>query len=252
MKAVNDLSTYHESGLPVKAEELAKFILIAPEKVKALKAEIRAIEKAQLAEAVRQQKREELSRLCGLIVLADARMGEITREMPTSKGKRTDRELVPASGNRFKKPKKQAIQDLGLSTSQVSRMEQMAAHPDIVEEVIAESQAGQTAATQTEVLRRIKEREDRVIDLGEYREDKRQADMARIDRDFENLKIFRRAAAFGGLDEITDEILDSVAAVDADLSQTLQELERTIQALTIIRARLMERRIQHGKESFYT
>lgn len=56
-------------------------------------------------------------------------------------GPRTDRELVPASGNKFEKPKKQAIKDLGLSTSQVSRMEQMAVHPDIVEKVIAESQA---------------------------------------------------------------------------------------------------------------
>lgn len=248
---MRDISIYHGSGLPVKTEELAKFILIAPEKVKALKAEIRAIEKAQLAEAVRQQKREELSRLCGLIVLADARMGEITREMPTSRGKRTDRELVPAGGNRFEKPKKQAIQDLGLSTSQVSRMEQMAAHPDIVEEVIAESQAGQTEATQGEVFRRIKERENRVIDLGEYWESKCQADMARIDNDFKNLKIFRKMMAFNGLDEITDEILESVVAADVDLSHTLQELEQIIQRLTIIKAKLAERRKQRGKKDFH-
>lgn len=234
------LTVHQRSGLPDQPAELAKFILIAPEKAKALKAEIRAIEKAQLAEAVRQQKREELSRLCGLIVLADARMGEITREMQTSVGGRP-------SG----KTKKQAIQDLGLSTSQVGRMEQMAAHPDIVEEVIAESQAGQTEATQTEVLRRIRARENKVIDLGEYRESKCRADMAQIDRNLENLKIFRRAVTFNGLDEITNEVLDSVITSDADLDWTLGELESVIQRLTIIKAKLAERRKQHGKKDFY-
>lgn len=245
------LTVHQRSGLPDQPAELAKFILIAPEKAKALKAEIRAIEKAQLAEAVRQQKREELSRLCGLIVLADARMGEITREMQTSVGGRPSGKTLPADGKSFEKTKKQAIQDLGLSTSQVGRMEQMAAHPDIVEEVIAESQAGQTEATQTEVLRRIRARENKVIDLGEYRESKCRADMAQIDRNLENLKIFRRAVTFNGLDEITNEVLDSVITSDADLDWTLGELESVIQRLTIIKAKLAERRKQHGKKDFY-
>lgn len=125
-------------------------------------------------------------------------------------------------------------------------MEQMAAHPDIIEEVIAESQAGETEATQGEVLRRIKERRDGVIDLGEYREGKCQRDMARIDRDYENLQHFRRAIAFHGLYEITDEILDSVAAADADLNLTISELEKVIQFLTVIKSKLIERRMQRG------
>lgn len=247
--SITTLATYQQSGLPAQPADLAKFILIAPEKVKSLKAEIRAIEKAQLAEAVRQQKREELSRLCGLIVLADARMGEITREMQTAQGTRNDLELLPSSG---KKSKAQAIKSLGLSTSQVGRMEQMAAHPDIVEEVIAEAQAGQTEATQTEVLRRIKERENRVIDLGEFREAKCRADMAQIDQDLENLKRFRKAVAFDKLYEITSEILDSVARSDADLEHTLDDLGKTIQLLVVMKSKLQERRAVHGKKNLHS
>lgn len=249
---MNKLTACQHRDLPAQPSDLAKFILIAPEKVKAMQAEIRAIQKAQLAKEVYDQKKDELDRLRELMLLAYQRMGEITREMPTAQGSRTDKELSSASGTKFEKPKTQAIRELGLAKAQVHRMEQMAAHPDIVEEVIAESQAGQTEATQGEVLRRIKERKDGVIDLGAYREDKCRSDMAWIDQDFENLRYFRRATAFSGLDEITDEILNSVAAADTDLSGTIRELERTIHLLTAIKAKLTERRMHHGKKDIYT
>lgn len=243
---MNDLVTYQSNDLPVQPDVLAKFILLAPEKIKAMKAEIRAIQKAQLAKEVYDQKKTELDRLRELMLLAYQRMGEITREMPKSPGKRTDQKPLPADGKRLEETKAQAIRNLGFSTTQVGRMEQMAANPDIVEEVIAESQAGEVEATQGEVLRRIKERRDGVIDLGEYRKGKCKRDMERIDRDYENLRYFRRVIAFHGLYEITDEILDSVAAMDADLNLTISELEKAIQLLAVIKGKLIERRMQRG------
>lgn len=165
---MNELTEYQRSGLPTTPTDLAKFILVAQEKVKAVKAEIRAIKKLELAKEVYTQKMEEQRRLQEVILLAYLQMGEASKAIPKSPGKRTDKEPIPANGNRSRGTKAQAIQDLGLSTSQVGRMEQMAAHPDIVEEVIAESQAGQTEATQTEVLRRIKE-QGNVIDLAQKR-----------------------------------------------------------------------------------
>lgn len=156
---MNELTVYQQSGLPAQPSELAKFILILPEKIKAMKAEIMAIQKAQLAKEVYDQKKDELDRVRELMLLAYARMGAITSEIPKGSGgdRKSEDFKIPSSGN-FEKTKAQAIKDLGFSSSQVGRMEQMAAHPDIVEEVIAESQAGQTEATQGEVLRRIKER----------------------------------------------------------------------------------------------
>ena len=60
---MNQLATYQQSDLPVRPTDLAKFILIAPEKVKVMQAEIRAIQKAQLAKEVYDQKKAELDRL---------------------------------------------------------------------------------------------------------------------------------------------------------------------------------------------
>lgn len=248
---MNELTAYQQSGLPAQPTDLAKFILIMPEKIKAMKAEIMAIQKAQLAKEVYDQKKDELDRVRELMLLAYARMGAITREIPTSAGGRPSEKTNRVSTTSFEKTKKQATQELGFSKDQVSRMEQMAAHPDIVEEVIAESQAGQTEATQGEVLRRIKER-NKVIDLTEVRENSLQAEMEQIDRDYENLNKFRKVTCFvDGLYEITDEIVDSVIAVDDDLNHTVQKLEEATQLLIVIRGMLQERRARRGKADFH-
>lgn len=138
---MNELVTCQGNDLPAQPSDLAKFMIVAQEKVKAVKAEIRAIQKLNLTKEVYAQKMEEQRRLQEVILLAYQRMGEITREVPTSPGQRTDCEPLPACGNGLKNTKAETIKNLGFSTSQVGRMEQMAAHPDIVEEVIAESQA---------------------------------------------------------------------------------------------------------------
>lgn len=246
----NELATF-QRDLPAQPADLAKFIIVGREKIKALKAEISAIERLEVAKAVHDQKKEELGQIRSLMVLAYQRMGEITKEIPAAPMGRPKKENCSAGGTVFEKPKRQVIQDLGFSKSQVSRMEQMAAHPDVVEEVIAESQAGQTEATQGEVLRRIKERNNRVIDLAEAREERFQEDMAQIDRDFENLKQFRKAILFSGLYELTDEVLDSVARTDADLDMTIEKLEKDIQLLTVIKCKLSERRANRGKKNFF-
>ena len=247
---MNELAAYQQADLPVRPADLARFILIAPEKVKAMQAEIRAIQKAQLAREVYDQKKAEMDRLRELMLLAYQRMGEITRQMPKGGGgdRRSENFKIPASGN-FEKTKAQAIKGLGLSTSQVHRMEQMAAHPDIVEGVVAESRAGQTEATQSEVLRRIKERE-KVIDLTGVRQSALQAELDQIDRDFDNLKRFQRVTCFvGGLYEITDEMLDSVIAADEDLDRTIKDLEEAVRLLVIVKNKLQERRAKRGKKA---
>lgn len=69
MRVINELTVYQQSGLPAQPSELAKFILILPEKIKAMKAEIMAIQKAQLAKEVYDQKKDELDRVRELMLL---------------------------------------------------------------------------------------------------------------------------------------------------------------------------------------
>jgi len=98
-------------------------MIVAQEKVKAVKAEIRAIQKLDLAKDVYDQKMEEQRRLQEVLLLAYQRMGEITREMPKASGgdRRSEDFKICANAN-FEKPKVQAVQDLGFSKPQVHRM----------------------------------------------------------------------------------------------------------------------------------
>ena len=250
---MNDLAIYQHSDLPAKATDLAKFMIVAQEKVKAVKAEIRAIQKLNLAKEVYAQKMEEQRRLQEVILLAYQRMGEITQEMPTAPGQRTDREPLPTSGMRLEKTKSQAIQDLGFSTSQVSRMEQMASHPDIVAEVIAESQAGETEATQTEVLRRIKEQGTGVIDLAQKRRERFDQDMVQIDEDYGVMKEFHTAIHSPlKLPVSNSEVVSALMRATHNLSHLftydLDTLEEAIQKLQEIQALLRKEAHRYGKK----
>lgn len=249
---MNELTEYQRSGLPTTPTDLAKFILVAQEKVKAVKAEIRAIKKLELAKEVYTQKMEEQRRLQEVILLAYLQMGEASKAIPKSPGKRTDKEPIPANGNRSKGTKAQAIQDLGLSTSQVGRMEQMAAHPDIVEEVIAESQAGQTEATQTEVLRRIKE-QGNVIDLAQKRKERFNQDMAQIDEDYEVIKEFHKAIHSPlklpvSNTEVVSALMRAAPILSDLFTHDLDMLEEAIQKLRGIQILLRKEAHQHGKK----
>lgn len=250
---MNQLATYQPDSLPVQPSDLAKFMIVAQEKVKAVKAEIRAIQKLNLAKEVYAQKMEEQRRLQEVILLAYQRMGEITRELPKGSGgdRKSEDFKIPSSGN-FEKTKAQAIKDLGFSSSQVGRMEQMAAYPNIVEEVIAESQAGQTEATQGEVLRRIKEK-DKVIDLSKVRQEKFNQDMAQIDEDYEVIKEFHKAI-YSPLklpvsNAETVSALMRVTRSPSDLfTRDLDTLGEAIQKLQGIQIQLRKEAHQYGKK----
>lgn len=219
---MNDLVVRQQGGLPVKPDALAKFILVAPERLKAVKAEIRAIQRLDVAQEVLNQKLEEQARLQELMLLASLRMGEITREIHKSVGGRPSK-----SAPSTVKTKEQIITGLGLSTSQVGRMEQIAAHSDIVEEVIAESQAGKTKATMSEVLRRIKEQNSA-----------HDADTEEDHQNAANLRLFRRA--INSLSKLAKDALDSVVAGDRTLCVTVDMVGETIRLLTDLQERLLE------------
>lgn len=51
---MNELAAYQKGGLPALPGDLAKFIVVAQEKIKAVKAEIRAIQRLDMAKAGKQ------------------------------------------------------------------------------------------------------------------------------------------------------------------------------------------------------
>jgi len=252
----NELATY-QRDLPAQPADLAKFIVVAQEKIKAVKAEIRAIQRLDMAKEVYDQKIEEQSRLQELTLLAYQRMGEITREIPKAPAGRPGKEISSSSGTNLVKPKAQVIQGLGFAKSQISRMEQMAAHPDVVEEVIAESQAGQTEATQTEVLRRIKEQgQDKVIDLAQKRKERFGQDMAQIDKDYEVIKEFHTAIHSPlklpvSNSEVVSALMRATHSLSDLFTHDLDMLDEAIQKLQGIQILLRKEAHHHGKKQNY-
>lgn len=77
-------------NLPNTIEDLAKFVLVGREKLVSVRAEIRAIDKLELAEEVREQKREEAQMLAEALIDAEVRIGDLLKEIPKAQGKRTD------------------------------------------------------------------------------------------------------------------------------------------------------------------
>lgn len=249
---MNELVTY-QNKLPDTPRELSKFIAFSQERAKALEAEIRAIQRLALAEEVYKLKQAELAQLRCQMLLAYQQMGSFTKSLPTASAGRPGKEICSPGGTDFVKPKSQAIKDLGLSKAQVSRYEKIAAHPDVVDEVLSEAEAGQAEPTQAEVLRRIKEKESgNVVSLADAREQKRKEEDRQAVENNKNCKAFRKVVRLDNYIAITDAVLDSLVADEfTDVQFYINMLSDAIQALTDIRTRLILKGAKHGKKNHH-
>ncbi len=128
----NQLMTRQDLSIAT-IEDVAQFLIIAPEQAKAMQAEIRAIKKLGMAKEVCEQKQEELRLVNELFLDAQTRMGELTQEIPKEPGARNDLQPSIPDNTRLK-TKTETIKELGFSKDQVSRMERLAKHPDLVEQ----------------------------------------------------------------------------------------------------------------------
>lgn len=140
------------SQLPTAVEDLAKYVMVGREKLVALQAELRAIDKVGLVDEIRQQKLLEAQDLADEVLLAEIRLGELISEIPELPGKRTDLEPLDTTAQRSKK---EVLQDLGFSVKTAQRFETLAKHPDIVASMSAEARAGGEIISRTSILKAI-------------------------------------------------------------------------------------------------
>lgn len=233
---MNELTTY-QGNLPDTIEDVARFILIAPEKATALRAEIRAIKKLNMAKEIYQQKLDEQRRLCDLILDASVKLGEFTKEIPKAdKGNQYTGKMVNDSAVGNQKSKTEVVQSLGFTPKQVERFETLANNKDLVEQVKAEARETGEMPTRTKVL-----------DLAQERKKKTDAEYMQINTDYDNLKTFRKAIAHADLYILTEEILESVARTDDELTETISDLEKYIEHLVIVKNKLIVKGANYGK-----
>ena len=86
-----------ENNLPTTPEDLSKFVLVGRDKLQAVRAEISAMKNLNLAKEVREQKLAEGQEIGKLVLLAEARLGELFNQMPKQQGSRTDLQPLPAA-----------------------------------------------------------------------------------------------------------------------------------------------------------
>lgn len=234
---MNDLDVCQKAGPPATVEELTQFLLIAPERVTSMRAEIRAIKKAGLAAEVYLQKVREQQQLCELILDASVRMGEIAKSIPQVNSNQHIAKVQSDTAVHMQKTKSETVRSLGFSPKQIQRFETLADNKDLVEQEKAQAREEGRMPTRTNVINLAQERKKRM-----------ELQREQIDRDFDNLKLFRKAISISKILEVTDEVIDSVAAVDTRLGDTIQDLNDLIGAIIDIREKLIQKGAEHGKK----
>ena len=170
-------------NLPTTIEDLSKFVLVGREKLTSVRAEIRAIDKLQLAEEVRNQKREEALMLSEALLDAEVRLGDLLSKIPKDrsfKGNQwqsdTTVDLPKANTQR---PKKEVIQELGFTQKQAERFETLAKNKDLVEQVKQEARENEDIPTRS-----------RVLDLAQQRKKQLEESNKRVDEAAEIAKYY--------------------------------------------------------------
>ena len=150
----NSITVAH-ANLPANIEDLSKFALIGRDKLQAVRAEIAAIKKVGLASEVLEQKRAEAQEIAELVTLSEMRMGEMLKEIPKAPGVRTDLQPIRTDADRFK-PKAQVLKELNIKQDTAERFQQMAEHPELVKQAIAEAREHDDIVSRAAVLKKIK------------------------------------------------------------------------------------------------
>lgn len=146
---MNKLTTT-SSNLPATPEDLARFVLVGREKLVAVRAAIRAIDRLDLAAEVREQKIGEAQALAGALLDAEARLGEMLREVPAAKNQYAHHSTVTSTS------KSQTVKELGFGRMQAFRFETLADNLDVVEQVKAEAAERDSVPTREDVLSRVR------------------------------------------------------------------------------------------------
>ena len=173
---MNDLAIKGDANLPTRIEDLAKFVLIGREKLRSVRAEIRAIDHLTLAKDVREQKLAEAQMLSGALLDAERKIGEFTLKMPKDTsfkgnqwqnhtGVKSPQGAQSDDGEKWQmdssvqspqeKPKAERIKELGFNRMQVHRFEVLAKNPEVVEQVKREAQENDDIPTRSRVLQLV-------------------------------------------------------------------------------------------------
>jgi N6-adenosine-specific RNA methylase IME4 len=150
--------TITNGALPATIDDLARFVLIGRDRMAAVRAEMRAINKLGLASDVHRQKLQEAQDIAEVVLRAEVKLGGMMAAIDGAPGARTD--LEPRDTDVVRLPTKtDALAEIGFSMKQAQRLQQLANYPEIVEQAIAEAREKDDIASRLFVMSKIKAQE---------------------------------------------------------------------------------------------
>ena len=225
--------------LPDTLPDLAAFVLVGREKLTAVRAEIRAIDRVQLAKDVRQQKQDEARMLSEALLDAEKRIGELTKAIPKAPPDRGNQYTggKPTALSQSQKSKTEVITDLGFTPKQVERFEILADNPDVVEQVKQEARENDDIPTRTRVIDIVQQRKKEQSD--------KTAASSTLYKQFHNALFGILTLDISKANNIADWIDDCKGI---PVSDYISDIGRTIEKLENLRAAFMnyERRKNNG------
>ena len=225
--------------LPDTLPDLAVFVLVGREKLTAVRAEIRAIDRVQLAKDVRQQKQDEARMLSEALLDAEKRIGELTKAIPKAPPDRGNQYTggKPTALSQSQKSKTEVITDLGFTPKQVERFEILADNPDVVEQVKQEARENDDIPTRTRVIDIVQQRKKEQSD--------KTAASSTLYKQFHNALFGILTLDISKANNIADWIDDCKGI---PVSDYISDIGRTIEKLENLRAAFMnyERRKSNG------
>lgn len=171
---MNDLATQAKQ-LPDNLADLAKFALIGREKLVAVRAEIRAIDKVGLAREVHDQKLEEAQEISEAVLDAEMRMGELLKNMEKAKPSGANQYKEASRRDEASKPK--TLKEMGISYDQSSQYQLMANDPETVKRVQEQAREKGEIASRSDVVREIvrKKKKDNPVNRAKERHEEIQS-----------------------------------------------------------------------------
>ena len=157
---MNELAVLH-SGLPTNIEDLTRFALVGREKLAAVRAEIRAIDKLKLADEVRAQKLDEAQMISEAVLDAEVKIGALLKDIPKETTNHKKPDLEKDTAVPFLTQKQQARDEICISRKQADRFVKLAENKDIVEQAKAEARDNDDIVSRSFVLEKIKSEENR-------------------------------------------------------------------------------------------
>lgn len=145
-------------------EDLSEYILFNREKLVSVRAAIRAMDKLNVAQEVRNQKKEEAQMLSEALLDAEVRLGDLLKLVPKAPGLRTDiikKQPMDGGVPRLEESKHRIIKELGFTEKQKQRFETLANNKDLVEQVKAEARENDDIPTRSRVLDLAQQRKKR-------------------------------------------------------------------------------------------